>query len=67
MRLTWPRFSKRPSNAHFDTQLRACDPDWGVRDLEALTDVAREHGLELDEQVQMPANNLIVVLRRQPR
>ena len=51
-----------PSNAAFDESLRARDPAWGVRDLEAVVDHAR--GFALEEVVEMPANNLTVVLRR---
>jgi len=53
-----------PSNAAFDEDLRARDPRWGVRDLDEVTSVARENGLELEERVAMPANNLTVVFRR---
>jgi SAM-dependent methyltransferase len=52
------------SNAAFDDQLRATDPQWGVRDLEAVLDVADRHGLGAEEIVAMPANNLTVVLRK---
>jgi SAM-dependent methyltransferase len=51
-----------PSNAAFDASLRARDPAWGVRDLEEV--VAQARGFALDEVVEMPANNLTVVLRR---
>lgn len=53
-----------PSNERFDASLRAQDPSWGLRDLEAVTALALTHGLALDETVEMPANNLIVVYRR---
>lgn len=53
-----------PSNEAFDHSLRGRDPRWGVRDLAQVSDVARGHGLELDEVVEMPANNLTVVWRR---
>jgi Protein of unknown function (DUF938) len=53
-----------PSNAQFDRYLRAYDPAWGVRDLDAVVERAAGHGLELVEVVPMPANNLSVVLRR---
>ncbi len=53
-----------PSNAAFDRSLRARDPRWGVRDLEAVTALAQEHGLALVERVPMPAHNLSLVLRR---
>jgi len=54
-----------PSNRAFDRELRSSDPRWGVRELRELQRVAGEHGLVLAETVSMPANNLIVVLRRQ--
>ena len=50
-----------PSNAAFDAELRARDPSWGVRDLEAVAEVAAAHGLALRERVAMPANNQILV------
>jgi cyclopropane fatty-acyl-phospholipid synthase-like methyltransferase len=53
-----------PSNEAFDESLRARDPSWGVRDLEAVTKVARDHDFTLEEVVEMPANNLSVVFRR---
>lgn len=53
-----------PSNAAFDAELRAQDPSWGVRDLEAVTELATAAGLVLDRVVQMPANNLCVAYRR---
>jgi SAM-dependent methyltransferase len=54
------------SNDAFDADLRRRNPDWGVRDLEAVAALAAENGLALDEVVEMPANNLTVVLRRAP-
>ncbi len=53
-----------PSNETFDQSLRARDPDWGVRDLDAVADAAAAQGLDLAETVEMPANNLIAVFRR---
>jgi hypothetical protein len=53
-----------PSNAAFDRMLRAHDPAWGVRDLEAVLDCAATHSLRLAEAVPMPANNLSAILRR---
>jgi cyclopropane fatty-acyl-phospholipid synthase-like methyltransferase len=52
-----------PSNEAFDRQLRASNPDWGVRDLEAVTEAAASHGLALQDVTTMPANNLCVVFR----
>jgi SAM-dependent methyltransferase len=53
-----------PSNAAFDAYLRAQDPRWGVRDLETVVATAAGAGLVHEETVEMPANNLSVVLRR---
>lgn len=52
-----------PSNQAFDAQLRASNCEWGVRDLEAVVDAARDSGLEVRETNEMPANNLSVVFR----
>jgi hypothetical protein len=51
------------SNAAFDASLQAQNPQWGVRDLEAVVAVAEAKGLVLVETVAMPANNLSVVFR----
>lgn len=53
-----------PSNESFDRWLRAHDPRWGVRDLDAVAVAAEREGLRLDDVVEMPANNLIVIFRR---
>jgi predicted RNA-binding protein with PUA-like domain len=55
-----------PSNEAFDAQLRRQNPEWGLRDLEAVVKVAEENGLSLIEIAEMPANNLSVVFRRRP-
>jgi SAM-dependent methyltransferase len=53
-----------PSNAAFDESLRAQDPRWGVRDLEAVAALAAAEGFAAPEVVPMPANNLTLVFRR---
>ncbi|GAA0568518.1 DUF938 domain-containing protein [Craurococcus roseus] len=53
-----------PSNAAFDADLRASDPAWGVRDLEAVADEAAARGFAQPVVDEMPANNLFVVFRR---
>jgi SAM-dependent methyltransferase len=53
-----------PSNADFDASLRARDPSWGVRDLEAVAAAAQAAGFAAPEVTQMPANNLSLVFRR---
>ncbi len=54
-----------PSNAAFDQSLRARDASWGVRDLVDVEALAARHGLTLWETVDMPANNLSVIFRKQ--
>ena len=56
-----------PSNAAFDADLRARDPRWGVRDLDAVTELAERHGLAHAETVAMPANNRSVIFHRGDR
>ncbi|MBY8822776.1 DUF938 domain-containing protein [Sphingomonas colocasiae] len=51
------------SNLAFDASLRARDPAWGLRALEDVIALAAEHGLVFERLVEMPANNLSVVLR----
>jgi SAM-dependent methyltransferase len=53
-----------PSNEAFDENLRARDPQWGIRDLETVAVVAAEAGFAAPEIVAMPANNLSLILRR---
>ncbi len=53
-----------PSNAAFDVDLRARNPAWGIRDLEAVAGLAAAHGYAPPEIVAMPANNFILVFRR---
>ena len=52
------------SNAQFDSDLRGHDPEWGLRDLEAVSEVADRAGLVLTEIVEMPANNFSLVFKR---
>jgi SAM-dependent methyltransferase len=54
-----------PSNAAFDASLRARNPDWGLRDVEAVVALAGPQGLVLREVVEMPSNNLSLVFTRQ--
>lgn len=53
-----------PTNEAFDQSLKSRDPEWGLRNLEDVQAAAEECGLEFDERVQMPANNLMLVFRR---
>ena len=51
------------SNERFDVALRREDPRMGVRDLEALEDLAQGNGLVLTDDIAMPANNRMLVWR----
>ncbi|WP_324779848.1 DUF938 domain-containing protein [Thiobacillus sedimenti] len=55
------------SNARFDAWLKARDPASGVRDFEAIDALARAHGLELLQDIAMPANNRTLVWRKRGR
>jgi len=52
-----------PSNAAFDADLKGRNPDWGVRDLEAVVALAGASGLAFAGVEEMPANNLSVLFR----
>jgi cyclopropane fatty-acyl-phospholipid synthase-like methyltransferase len=53
-----------PSNEAFELWLKARDPAFGVRDLGDVEQEAARHGFALRETVDMPANNLSVIFRR---
>jgi SAM-dependent methyltransferase len=52
------------SNARFDAMLRHRDPASGLRDAEAVVALAARQGLALAEDNAMPANNRLLVLRK---
>ena len=52
------------SNARFDLWLKDTDPVRGVKDFEWIDELAREIGLRLINDFQMPANNQMLVWRR---
>ena len=53
-----------PSNLKFDASLRRSDPEWGIRQLEAVAATGEAHGLALERTVDMPANNLSLIFRK---
>jgi SAM-dependent methyltransferase len=53
-----------PSNKAFDEDLRRHNPEWGVRELEAVADLASGAGFGPPSIAKMPANNLSVLFRR---
>ena len=52
------------SNRAFDASLRARDPRMGIRDFEAVDGLARGIGLDLVDDIAMPANNRCLLWRR---
>ncbi|HZP68521.1 MAG TPA: DUF938 domain-containing protein [Pseudolabrys sp.] len=53
-----------PSNAEFDSALRAENAEWGVRDVSDLNVLARAAGLTAADISPMPANNLMLAFAR---
>jgi hypothetical protein len=54
------------SNARFDTWLKSQNKNSGVRDFEAINQLAETHGLYLLRDVTMPCNNRILIWQRAP-
>lgn len=52
------------SNLAFDEQLRARNPAWGLRSVEAFAAAAEKRDLILEQTRAMPANNRMLLLRR---
>jgi SAM-dependent methyltransferase len=52
------------SNLDFDATLKRRNLEWGLRDLEEVTRTAALHGLQRQQIVRMPANNLTVVFSK---
>ena len=59
--------SNTASNEQFDRQLRARDPGMGLRDLLVLDRHAGRHGLQRENLYAMPANNQLVVWRKESK
>ncbi len=53
------------SNARFEEWLHSCDPAFGVRDLGDVKKLAKQHGFQFVELVEMPANNFSVLFVRE--
>mmetsp|Transcript_17213 Transcript_17213/g.17274 ORF Transcript_17213/g.17274 Transcript_17213/m.17274 type:complete len:107 (+) Transcript_17213:2-322(+) len=53
------------SNLNFDHSLQSRNPEWGLRNIEDVIQLAKEVGeLELLHQVEMPSNNMSLIFRR---
>jgi len=53
-----------PSNLAFDADLKRRNPEWGLRRVEDFVEMAAARGLTLAETRAMPANNLMLLLRK---
>ena len=53
-----------PGNVQFDADLRARNPEWGIRDTREVLAAASAAGFALERLVELPANNLSLVLRK---
>ena len=53
-----------PSNLAFDQDLKYRDPAWGLRRVEDFAAAASPEGLDLIQSRPMPANNLMLLLKR---
>jgi hypothetical protein len=54
-----------PSNADFDASLKSRDPEWGLRWVHEVAEVAQANRLSLQERTTMPANNLSLIFCKQ--
>ena len=52
------------SNLDFDMSLKRKNPDWGVRDLDAVKHIFANNGLNSFERRDMPKNNFLLELSR---
>lgn len=57
------RFTSQ-SNARFDQWLKSRDPKSGLRDKAKLSALGASQGLMLDQDIEMPVNNRLLVWRR---
>jgi hypothetical protein len=57
-------FAAAPTNLAFDSELKRRDPQWGLRYVEDFAAAALERDLALVDTRPMPANNMMLLLRR---
>lgn len=53
------------SNLAFDQFLKQQDEQSGIRDFEAILNLAEQAGLTLEDDIKMPANNQLLLFKRQ--
>jgi cyclopropane fatty-acyl-phospholipid synthase-like methyltransferase len=54
------------SNREFDAMLRDRDPASGLRDIQAISQVAREYGMRVTADHDLPAFNRLLVFAKEP-
>lgn len=59
-----PDLPTATSNKAFDIDLKRRNPEWGIRDIVAVTDAARNHNLTFRNKHYMPANNVFIVFEK---
>ncbi|MEP3050504.1 MAG: DUF938 domain-containing protein [Erythrobacter sp.] len=52
------------SNLEFDRWLKAKNPHWGIRSIAQIDPLAQSHGFSRSNSYEMPANNLMLIYRR---
>lgn len=52
------------SNARFDAQLKSGNPEQGIRNIEDLSVMAKKSGLVLSQDINMPANNQLLIWQK---
>lgn len=52
------------SNVRFDETLRSQNPEWGLRDIELIQELAKGHGFKELELQDMPANNWMITFQK---
>lgn len=53
-----------PSNLQFDQNLKARNPDWGVRDLAYVKHMFADAGFNTKAQIEMPKENRLLILEK---
>jgi cyclopropane fatty-acyl-phospholipid synthase-like methyltransferase len=53
------------SNERFDGMLKAQDPNSGIKDIEWVCDIASRAGLHFIDDIEMPANNRILIWKQE--
>ena len=51
-------------NKDFDKSLRGRNASWGIREHDAVVDIALKENLDHVETIEMPANNFLILFRR---